>query len=91
MKIPKRVLINPKVLHQLPEQYICEQISCGKFISFESNNFKQIIMKYFLILTLFIMNYCGDKKRQKEDVSQNPSEIKAIKEIMKITKEIAAI
>ena len=57
------------------------------FISFESNNFKQIIMKYLLILTLFIMNSCGDKKQQKEDVSQNPTEIKAIKEILNAQKE----
>ena len=44
-------------------------------------------MKYLLILTLFIMNSCGDKKQQKEDVSQNPTEIKAIKEILNAQKE----
>ena len=33
------------------------------------------------------MNSCGDKKRQKEDVSQNPTEIKAIKEILNAQKE----
>ena len=44
-------------------------------------------MKYLLILTLFIMNSCGNNKRQKEDVSQNPSEIKAIKEILNAQKE----
>ncbi len=44
-------------------------------------------MKYLLILTLFITNSCGDKKQQKEDVSQNPTEIKAIKEILNTQKE----
>ena len=33
------------------------------------------------------MNSCGDKKQQKEDVSQNPTEIKAIKEILNAQKE----
>ena len=33
------------------------------------------------------MNSCGDKKQQKEDVSQNPTEIKAIKEILNTQKE----
>jgi len=33
------------------------------------------------------MNSCGDKKPQKEDVSQNPTEIKAIKEILNAQKE----
>ena len=33
------------------------------------------------------MNSCGDKKQQKEGVSQNPNEIKAIKEILNAQKE----
>jgi len=33
------------------------------------------------------MNSCGDKKEQKEDVSQNPTEIKAIKQVLNNQKE----
>jgi len=39
-------------------------------------------MKHLLIVTLFIMNSCGDKKQQKEYEAQNTIEIKAIKEIL---------
>lgn len=44
-------------------------------------------MQYLLIITLFIITSCGDKKQQKEDVSQNPTEIKAIKEILNAQKD----
>ena len=33
------------------------------------------------------MNSCGDKKQQKEDVSQNPTAIKAIKQVLNTQKE----
>ena len=33
------------------------------------------------------MKSCGEKKQQKEDISQNPTEIKAIKEILNAQKE----
>ena len=33
------------------------------------------------------MNSCGDKKQQKEEITQNPTEIKAIKQILIAQKE----